>query len=141
MRLSAHFSFEEATISQTAARLGIENEPSDAVIKNMEKAALGMELVRLELNQNLIHVSSWFRCLELNRAIGSKDTSAHVTGFAVDFTCPTYGNPDTIVRKIIASKVPFQQIIREYDRWVHIAFNGTDRKALIIDKTGARPFV
>jgi hypothetical protein len=141
MNLSPHFTLEEAILSQTAARCDIGNYPTSDIVQNMKHAAEGMELVRKELNSNAILVSSWFRSLELNRAVGSKDTSAHITGFAVDFTCPTYGTPDTIVRKLISSKIPFQQVIREYDNWVHIAFNGLKREALIIDKTGTRAFV
>lgn len=140
MKLSPHFTLEEAIASQTAARAGISNDPTLDVTQNMKKAAAGMEQVRAELNQNLIYVSSWFRCLELNRLLGSKDTSAHVSGFAIDFTCPTYSDVDGVIRKIIASKIQYQQIIREYDRWVHIAFNGVARQALIIDNKGTRPF-
>jgi zinc D-Ala-D-Ala carboxypeptidase len=163
MSLSPHFSTHEATRSQTAARNGIDNTPPDNILASMRKAALGMELVRIELNQNRIDVSSWFRSEALEKVIcreayrawcirkGKQVTpaswaeyfakKAHPRGFAVDFTCHTYGNPDAIVRKLLASKVPFQQIIHEYDSWVHIAFDGTDRKALIIDKNGPRPFV
>jgi len=163
VNLSAHFTLHEATRSQTAARNGIDNTPSQTVLDNMKRAAAGMELVRWELNQNRIDVSSWFRSEALEKVIcreayrawcirkGKLDTAtswaeyfakkAHPKGFAVDFTCHTYGAPESIIRRLLASKVPFQQIIHEYDSWVHIAFDGTDRKALTIDKNGQRPFV
>jgi hypothetical protein len=53
--------------------------------------------------------------------------------------------PDEVVRAVIAAGLPFDQIIREFDRWTHISIPttpvGTPRKqALIIDKTGTRPF-
>ena len=138
--LSAHFTLEEATVSQTAARLGIDNTPPESVIANMKEAALLLELVRMELNSNAIHVSSWYRCPKLNAAVGSKPTSAHLTGWAVDFTCPTFGKPDRIVTRLLASKVPFDQVIHEFDSWVHISFNGTRKQALVIDKDGTRAF-
>lgn len=139
--LSAHFSLEEAIASQTAARLGIDNDPPLDVVMNMKKAALQMELIRMELNSNAIHISSWYRCPALNKAVGSKPTSAHVTGWAVDFTCPTFGPPGKIVTRILASKVAFDQIIHEFDSWVHISFDGNRKQALVIDKNGTRPFV
>lgn len=137
--LSAHFTLEEATISQTAARLGIVNDPPLEVVLNMKQAALGMELVRQLLGQP-IHINSWYRCPELNTAVGSKMTSDHITGFAIDFTCPTYGTPETIVKAILASNIDFKQVIYEFDSWVHIAFNGMQRQALIMDKEGTRSF-
>lgn len=145
--LSAHFTLEEATISQTAARLGIKNDPPPEIIENMKKAALGLELIRMELNSNAIHVSSWFRCPELNKAVGSKPTSSHLSGWAIDFVCPTYGDVDAVIRAIVRSKVPYQQVIREFvdDKtpgtgWVHIAFNGDSRQALVVDRQGTRAY-
>lgn len=138
--LSAHFSVEEAIASQTAARLGIDNDPPLDVVQNMKRAALGMELVRQELNSNAIKVSSWYRCPALNKAVGSKPTSAHVKGFAIDFTCPTFGTPEQIVKKLLTSKIEFDQCIYEYGSWVHISFDGSRKQALVIDKAGTREF-
>jgi len=142
--LSAHFSLEEATTSQTASRLGIDNDPTLDVVLNMKQAALGMELVRQLLGQP-IHINSWYRCPELNKAVGSKPTSDHITGFAVDFTCPTFGTPEKIVREILKSNIDFKQVILEFvtptgGGWVHIAFNGMQRQALVINKDGVKVF-
>jgi hypothetical protein len=46
---------------------------------------------------------------------------------------------------VIAAGLPFDQIIREYDRWTHISIANTEDaaprgNALIIDKSGTRPF-
>jgi len=139
--LSAHFTLAEATLSQTAARLGLENDPDLNVVRNMKTAALGMELVRLELGGLPININSWYRSPEVNKAVGSKPTSSHVTGFAIDFTCPKYGSPRKIVEAIKASNIKYQQLILEFPEsgWVHISFNGLKRETLIIDKNGARP--
>jgi hypothetical protein len=53
--------------------------------------------------------------------------------------------PDEVVRAVIAAGLPFDQIIREFDRWTHISIPNTEDaeprgKALIIDKAGTRPF-
>ena len=53
--------------------------------------------------------------------------------------------PDQVVRAIIASGLPYDQIIREFDRWTHVSIPNTPeakprRQALIIDRTGTRAF-
>jgi zinc D-Ala-D-Ala carboxypeptidase len=47
MMLSAHFSLEELTASEIAARAGIDNTPSAEVAHNLVRLAEGLELVRL----------------------------------------------------------------------------------------------
>jgi len=138
MRLTPHFTLEELTFSETATRLGIDNTPSIEVRQNLEKLALGLENVR-ELLGHPIYISSGFRCIDLNNILKSKPTSAHVKGLAADFkSC--YGNPNSIVFAIINSDIPYDQVINEYDRWVHISFaeNGKAprKQALIIDQNG-----
>jgi hypothetical protein len=83
-----------------------------------------MDKVRVVLLDKSIHVDSWYRCLELNRLLGSKDTSQHVEGKAVDFTCPDFGTPLEICRQLIKFKdlIRFDQLILEHT-WVHISFN------------------
>jgi len=60
---------------------------------------------------------------------------------SVGVTAKTFGTPDQIVNAIRKSNIPFDQLIREYDSWVHISFADTPRKqVLIIDKKGTRPY-
>lgn len=143
-QLSAHFTLEEAIASQTAARLGITNDPPLEAVMNMKQAALGMEQVRMLLGGLPITVSSWYRCPELNKAVGSKPTSAHVSGFAVDFICPRFGSVDDIVKAIVGSNLQFDQVIKEFATngggWCHIAFNGMRKQALVIDAQGTREY-
>jgi len=80
----------------------------------------------------------------VNDAVGSKDSSQHRVGCAADIRVPGM-TPDQVVRAVIASKLQFDQVIREFDRWTHISVPNTPeakprRQALIIDKTGTRPF-
>ena len=121
MQLSEHFSLAEATFSSTAERLGIDNTvvPSN-VLAQAINTAQHMELVRSILNQP-ISVDSFIRSLPLNRALGSKDTSQHLLGEAVDFICPEFGTPLDIARAIISSGLTFDQLILEHT-WVHISF-------------------
>jgi hypothetical protein len=89
-------------------------------------------------------ISSGLRTKKVNDAVGSRDTSQHRIGCAADFRVPGM-TPDEVVRKIVASGIGFDQVIREFDRWTHISVPNTDstaprKQALIIDKAGTRPF-
>lgn len=142
MFLSKNFSLSEFTISQTASRLNIDNQPSLAVIENLRYLADNLEIVRSLLKAPIL-ISSGFRCLQLNEAIGSKGTSQHVLGQAVDFTCPGFGTPLDIVKKLKGSDLRYDQIIHEFSSWVHISFSKTQsrKQALVIDNKGTRLFV
>ena len=89
-------------------------------------------------------VNSAFRSKAVNDAVGSKDSSQHRIGAAADIRVPNM-TPDEVVKAVIASDLPFDQVIREFDRWTHISVvsHPTDKprkQALIIDKTGTRPY-
>ena len=139
-RLTPHFTLEEFTFSQTAARKGIDNTPHEGILDNLCILANGMEDVRNLLNAP-IYVSSGYRCPELNDLLGSKRTSQHTQGLACDFTSNAYGSPQIIFADIISSDIRYDQLILEFDRWIHISFvedGGTPRKqALIINGEGA----
>ena len=86
-------------------------------------------------------VNSAFRSKAVNDAVGSKDTSQHRVGRAADIRVPGM-TPDKVVRALIATQLPYDQIIREFDAWTHISISDKPRRqALIIDKAGTRPFV
>lgn len=123
MYLSEHFTLDEATTSDTAARKGINNSPPQAILDVMKRTATRMEKVRSVLFNESIHVNSWYRCPELNSLLGSSSTSQHPKGEAVDFTCSGYGNPLEICKAIIkqADLVRFDQLILEHT-WIHISW-------------------
>jgi len=137
---SPNFSMDELTHSDTAARHGIDNTPNDNEKENLYKLAMEMEDVRELLNNKPIFISSGYRCLALNKLLGSKKTSSHIKGLAADFTCRQFGTPNEIVFAIINSKIEFDQIILEHNSWVHISFckdEETPRKqAISINKDG-----
>jgi zinc D-Ala-D-Ala carboxypeptidase len=120
--LSEHFSLDELTASQTAVRRGIDNGPTPAVLGNLRTVAGQMERVRDLLGGRPVNVSSGYRSPALNKAVGGAAGSAHVTGWAVDFTCRSFGSPLEVARAIAASDLQYDQLIHEYGRWVHISF-------------------
>lgn len=119
-KLSTHFTLREFLRSETAARRGIDNTPPPEILHALERTAVNLENVRRLLGVP-IHISSGYRCLALNRALGSKDTSAHVRGLAADFDAPEYGPPIDICRAIYASDIQYDQLIYEHT-WVHIGW-------------------
>lgn len=120
MDLSPHFSLAEATFSSTAMRHGIPNAPSLLEIDHMKIAAMGMESVRILLNDLPIHIDSWYRCGILNGIVCGSKQSAHMTGYAIDFICNPY-TPLRIVQAISDHGIEFDQLIQE-GNWVHISF-------------------
>lgn len=138
--LSPHFTLAELCASDTARKLGIANQPPPLVDASLRQLAGLLEQVRTLLGDRALHISSGYRCPELNQAVGSKSTSRHLHGLAADFTCSQYGSPLQICRAIAASSIPFDQIIHEYGRWVHIGLalpgQALRRQQLTIDKGG-----
>jgi len=144
MNLSPHFTLEELTASETADRQGIDNQPTDVKVKNHLKIlAKNLEDVR-ECLGSPIHINSAYRSLVVNALLGSKPTSAHVKGLAADFVCPGFGTPKEVVQRLSSSNVAYDQLILEFDRWVHIGFSEEGyiprKQVLIIDKQGTRQF-
>lgn len=144
MRLSDHFTLEELTASELASRQGIDNIPTDVkVLNHLKFLAENLEDVR-ECLDHPIHINSGYRCLMVNALLGSKPTSAHVKGLAADFVCPGFGTPKEIVKRLSSSSVAYDQLILEFDRWVHIGFSEEGyiprKQVLIIDKQGTRQF-
>lgn len=138
MQLSAHFSLDEFTRSQTAARRGLDNTPDAETLERLKETASGMEQVR-ELLGHPITITSGYRSLKVNSAIGSRPTSAHVKGYAADFICPAFGGVAEICDAIMDSTIRWDQLIKEYDSWVHISFAPEMRQqTLTIDQGGTR---
>ena len=141
MNLSPHFTLAEMTATDHRT---LDNTPNEAEKANLKRLALFLEQVKVILLGKPIMVNSAFRSKAVNDAVGSKVSSQHRIGCAADIRVPGM-TPDEVVRAVIASGIGYDQIIREFDRWTHISIPSRDgdkprRQALIIDKTGTRPF-
>ena len=138
MNLSPHFTLAELTHTDHRS---LDNTPNAAELANLKRLAEFLEVVKTTLGGKPVMINSAFRSKAVNDAVGSRDTSQHRLGLAADFRVPSMA-PDAVVRAIIEAKLPFDQIIREFDRWTHISISDKPRRqALIIDKVGTRPFV
>ena len=137
MQLSKHFRLEEFEKSQTAQRLGIKNKAGSGEIKNLTDVCYGvLEKVRVKYDKPVI-VTSGYRSPELCEAIGSKSTSQHTKGEAVDFE--VIGIANIQVAYFIEANCDFDQLILEYycpdddqKGWVHCSFvEGSNRKQVL----------
>ena len=134
MMLTANFSLEELTKSQTAERQSIPNNPgADEIYYIKMVAEKILQPVRNHYGIPFT-VSSGFRSVDLCLAIGSKATSQHCKGQAVDFEVPSISNLD--LAYFIKTTLDFDQLILEFYRggntgWVHCSVADTPRKDLL----------
>jgi putative chitinase len=140
-QLTEHFTLEELTITDHRE---FDNTPNASETANLTRLANFLEHVKEAVGGKAVMVNSAFRSAQVNAAVGSKDTSQHRVGCAADIRVPGV-TPDQVVKAVIAAKLPFDQLIREFDRWTHISVpndpKGKPRgQVLIIDKQGTRPY-
>ena len=128
MRISKHISIEEATLSPTALRLGIDNTPNEDVLVNMKLVAERcFEPIRNWYGKP-IKVNSFYRCEALNRAVKGSLTSQHVEGKAIDISTGTKAG-NKLIYDWAKENLIFDQLINEYDyAWVHISYNKNNNR-------------
>ena len=140
-KISKHISYDEATYSSTANRLGIDNTPGPEHIKSMKKVA---EAVFEPLREHFgvpIGVTSFYRCEALNRALRGSLRSSHMKGEAIDIDADVYGSlSNKDIFDYIKDNLEFDQLIWEFGSdenpaWVHVSYSeGNNRMQKLIAK-------
>jgi hypothetical protein len=131
MQISDHISFKEATRSNTAKRLGIDNDPGDYEKTNMLGVALNIFEPLREWVGGPIKITSFYRSQELNKAIGGSRRSQHCEGRAIDLD-DTFGHKTNAeMFEYIRKNLNFDQLIWEFGDennpdWVHVSFIAQD---------------
>jgi zinc D-Ala-D-Ala carboxypeptidase len=119
-----NFDWKEFFESNTAKLKNINNTTDDT--KLLENGAILADKIQ-EIREILgypIKINSAYRCLQLNRIIGSKDTSQHIKFEAVDFNCDSFGNPEKIVLFLKDRTIEVDQCLVEQNgkrSWVHLS--------------------
>jgi len=128
MRISKHISIEEATLSPTALRLGIDNTPNEDVLVNMKLVAERcFEPIRNWYGKP-IKVNSFYRCDALNKAVKGSAKSQHVQGKAMDISTGTKAG-NKLIYEWAKNNLIFDQLINEFDyAWVHISYNKNNNR-------------
>jgi len=137
MKLTENLSLNEATKSNTATRLGIDNTPPPAIVERMIETA---EKIFQPLRDALgpIRVSSFYRSPDLNRAIGGSKTSQHCKGEAIDMQGILATNK--MLFNSACDLEDFDQIIWEFGTleepdWVHVSYSKTHNRKQILRAT------
>ena len=119
--MKLNFSFSELLYSNTAEQYRIKNIPDIEEADNLlELIVYCLQPIRDKLNKPMI-ISSGYRCEELNNKIGGVKNSQHTKGQAVDFKAKGMTVKE-VINFIVNNDFEFDQLINEYNKWVHISF-------------------
>lgn len=133
MKISEHISYDEAVLSPTAIRNGIDNTPNEQQLHNMQQLAEHIFEPLRKIYGKPIKINSFFRSDKLNKLVGGSPTSQHAKGQAIDIT----GGNKAENKKLfeLAKTLDFDQLINEYDfSWVHISYSTKNRKQILVIK-------
>jgi hypothetical protein len=126
VKLTEHFTLEDFTRSQTAARHGIAVEPDETIVANLKRlCTLILEPLRAESHSPLF-VLSGYRPPALNALVGGSDNSDHMYGRAADVV-PVNGTVralSQVLQQLVAGhhhEFPLKQGIVEFGRWLHVS--------------------
>ena len=119
MNLSEHFSLDEATYSETAIRMHINNQPDERQLENMKSAANQLEAVRNVTGA--LRVNSWLRLPDVNVAVGGSKVSSHMDGWAIDCSSTAH-TPYALCQIVLKNNIKFDQCIHEFGKWMHLSF-------------------
>jgi D-alanyl-D-alanine dipeptidase len=134
MNLSAHVTLAEFQSSEAATRHGIKNEMTPSQIESAKLLCENVfEPLRIHLNTP-IHISSGFRCFQVNKLIGGSKTSQHSKGEAMDIKIGAKGF------NFIKDKLDFDQLIWEFGnseqpQWVHVSFKNSNNRKQVLKAT------
>ena len=131
IKLGTYFTLDELTVSQTAMRRGLDNTPPREAMECLFSLVHNvLDPLRIALGKPL-GVTSGYRSEEINRLVGGSPTSDHRLGRAADVHQPEM-SVRGLMRFVIARNLPFDQMIDEFGRWMHISFReGRNRQQLL----------
>ena len=119
MNLSEHFTLDEATYSETAIRMHINNQPDERQLENMKSAAQQLEAVRNVTGA--LRVNSWLRLPDVNVAVGGSKVSSHMDGWAIDCSSTAH-TPYELCQIVLKNNIKFDQCIHDFGKWMHLSF-------------------
>lgn len=126
-----NFKISELIYSETAIKNNINNMPDINSLDNMLNLIYYCLQPARELLNAPMTITSGFRNPLVNRLVGGINSSQHLYGQAADFIIKGM-TPNQIISIIKTSKIEFDQLINEYDKWVHISYNkGKNRKEIL----------
>jgi zinc D-Ala-D-Ala carboxypeptidase len=136
MKLSRNFSLGELTKSQTALRMGIDNNPTPEDLYNLHLLCDNILQPLREHYGRPVTISSGYRSEDLCVAIGSSRKSQHAKGQAADFEVMGVDNKE--VAEWIRDVLDFDQLILEFYKegepnsgWIHCSYAEDNRGSIL----------
>lgn len=130
IRLGKFFYLSEFTRSEYAARHGIIIDPPPHIIEALKGLVVNvLDPLRSEIGP--IHITSGYRPIKVNQAVGGSRTSQHVMGEAADFVSERMSVRqvfDTVRRMAL----PYDQVIEEFGRWTHVSYGLRNRRQALV---------
>jgi len=129
-----YFTISELTKSATASRRKIDNTPSAAVIANLTALVDNILDPLREAWGAPIIVTSGYRCVRLNAAVGGVKTSQHTLGQAADIRTVSDKPADNkrLFDLIVKLGLHYDQLIDEYGyNWVHVSYSSRNRRQIL----------
>lgn len=130
MQISKNFSLAELTISQHASRFGLNNQPNAKEKANLKRLCDEVLQPLRDFIKKPVVVTSGYRSQAVNRAIGGSSTSAHMYGLAADIHVPGMTTRQ-LMHTIKGLQLPFDQMIDEFDSWVHVGLSAHNRGQIL----------
>lgn len=139
MKVSQNITLGEATKSQTATRLKIDNTPNEEALLNMKHVAENVfEPIRKHFGIP-IGISSFYRSPKLNKAVKGSKTSQHTKGEAIDIDADIFGGvTNAEIFEFVRQNLDYDQLIWEYGNdknpaWVHVSLKrvGNNKKQIL----------
>ena len=129
--ISKHVSKKEGTFSNTATRRGIDNTPGSKELQNMELIAEKIFEPLRKVANGPIKINSFYRSVELNKAIGGSSKSQHCQGRAIDIDDVHGYMSNKEMYNYIKNNLDFDQLIWEFGTednpdWVHVSYVDVD---------------
>lgn len=122
-----YFSISELIHSDKAILHRINNMPDINSLDNMLNLIhYCLNPIRTAIKKPML-VTSGYRCEELNKLVGGADNSNHLTGCACDFIIKGM-KPKEIIKFITAMNIEYDELVNEYDSWVHIAYRHNNNR-------------
>ena len=116
-----NFTMSELIYSDTAVKNNINNMPDiNSLDCMLDLIVYCLQPIRDKLGLPMV-ITSGYRNSEVNKLVNGAENSQHMKGQAVDFTVSGY-TPTQLVARIQLSGIEFDQLINEYDSWVHISY-------------------
>lgn len=133
MNQPKYFTLKEMINSNTAKSKGIDNTPTWSIVLNLLELVQNVLDPIREAYKKPITVNSGYRCIELNRAVGSKDNSQHVLGLAADITVGSKEANKQLFEFIQNNIDTWDQLIDEHDyQWIHISYNKNNNRKQVL---------